>query len=658
MVQFFRAAALFLKRRKAGFTLLIATVTLLGGLSSLTSRVDNSLPVWQSEDDPNWHHYQRFMTRNSISDPLVIYLPATDISQLRSIRGRISEETETSVAGVMAGGKNIGEKGVLLVKPAPDLEPVELATILQKSRKVLDDSGVSYHLGGVWYITAMLDRFSAQSTRTLFPVVLFIVGVAISICIRSRNNVLLVLACGMAPAVQVVGVMAAANMKLNMVLLALPPLTMILGTAYAVHLVAKIPDSDKQTAADLYIVVAKPCLLSAVTTSLGFLSLTFSEYLPVRQLGVWGVVATALALVNALVLLPIYFRPAPRQPYRIPQSLARMLFGFRYLLLLVFFFCCVGGSLGVARLGVGTLILDFFADNSEVRNNYQAIEGVGLGLTPFEVDLEGCRADKMRIHKTLHEFASSYPVVTHFLYFFPSGQVVTEAAPNGLEIDSAQQYSYTLAAPHRVSVLLRTLSSEDTLKLADELDQYLKKNLGALSHPYVTGAVPLYVRGQRALFDSLLKSFGFAFFSISFIIGMALRSIRYGLLAIIPNILPVFFIVAAMGWLSIPLSVSTVTVASIVFGIVVDDSIHFLYRLREEAGSNMIRRLQHSLDHVGPAIIITSLVAGLGFLGFCVSPFIPLRDFGFIVACAMVLALICDLFLLPTLLLVGYKDDE
>lgn len=433
---------------------------------------------------------------------------------------------------------------------------------------------------------------------------------------------------------------------------------MILGTAYAIHLVAKVPDRAEQTGVDLFVIVAQPCLLSGVTTSLGFLSLTLSDYLPVRQLGIWGMIATSLALLNALLLLPIFFKPADRQPYTIPANLTQKLQRFRYPLLAAFSCCCLLGVLGVTRLSVGTLILDFFQEDSEVRRNYISIEGAGLGLTPFEIDLEGCQADKQHLRQALHTYAAQNRYITHFFYFFDSGQVVVEATDKGLHMESSLDYDYVLSRPVRVTVLLQTLSSEQTLQLANDLDTYLNRQLGPLPHPYVTGAVPLYTRGQKALFVSLLQSFGFAFLSISLIIGMALRSLRYGLLAIVPNVLPVFFILAVMGWLAVPLSVSTVTVASIVFGIVVDDSIHFLHRLRGETGTDMIRRLQNSLDHVGPAIIITSLVAGCGFLGFYVSPFIPLRDFGLIIAGALILALLCDLFLLPVLLLFRCKQYE
>ena len=135
--------------------------------------------------------------------------------------------------------------------------------------------------------------------------------------------------------------------------------------------------------------------------------------------------------------------------------------------------------------------------------------------------------------------------------------------------------------------------------------------------------------------------------------GLALRSWSFALLAIIPNILPVFFILALMGWLAIPLSVATVTVASIVFGIVVDDTIHFLHRLQAatRASASAAAHLHDTIHYAGPAMLTAAVISGTGCLGFLASPFMPLRHFGLLISGALWLAIFCDMVLLPLLLL-------
>ncbi|MBU0680995.1 MAG: hypothetical protein KKD73_06195 [Proteobacteria bacterium] len=658
MAGFFRNFACLLNRHRTLTLALFLGMTLVLSLFTLRSQVDNSLEVWQSADDVHWLQYQEFGRRYEITDPLIVYLPGTDLFVMEDVEEALSAEVNAGAIHAMVVEEGTEkEKGLFFVMPRTDMGPMELDGLLADVEEVLGRFDTSYSLGGVWYLTAMLDSLSAQATQTLFPVVLLILALGVWYFIRDLNNVLLVLACGFLPALQITGVMALVGVRLNMVLLALPPLTMILGIAHAIHLVAKVPDDEHQTSIDLFTLVAPPCLLSGITTTFGFLSLTLSSYLPVRQLGIWGMVASLLALLSAFILMAVFFKAGGRKPVSIAATMAVSLNRFRYGLLTIFLLCTLIACFGLARLSTGSLILDFFNDDDVVRQNYQAIEGAGLGLTPFEVDLASSRLSNVELQKIMANYGEKHPVITHIFYYFESGEVVTTTTATGLQLPRILTLEGMAARPERATFLMKTLASEPTLALAEDLEEYLQKNLGNQPQPYVTGSVPLYTRGQKALFSSLMNSFAFAFLSISVIMGLSLRSLRYGLLAIIPNFLPVFFIIAAMGWLVIPLSVATVTVASIVFGIVVDDSIHFLHRLRsEEVGLDLTRRLQNALDHVGPAIITTTLVAGTGFLGFLASPFIPLRNFGLLISGALALALICDLFLLPVLLLVGKKE--
>jgi predicted RND superfamily exporter protein len=617
---------------------------------STRSRVDNSLSVWQSELDPHWQHYQQFQEDNQISDPLVIYFPSLSRQEYTALRDQLGQACECSVSGFFIAGSPGSDKAILLLKPPPDSPPDVLDGLVTLTRSMLDQSGKTYHLGGVWYVTAMLDSYSARSVSLLFPVVVAVLWLGIWCFLRHTGNVMLVMACGLIPAMQIIGLLALWQIKLNMVLLALPPMTMILGTAYAIHLAAKKADQEQMARHRLFASTATPCLLAAMTTVLGFLSLTISAYNPVCQLGIWGSVATALALINTLILLPAFYRSDhPGASIRLSFLNAAFLQRRRLTLLVVFAVALVAAVFGLHRLKTGSLILDFFYPSAEVHKNYVAIESAGLGLTPFEIDLKESHLDTVDLNQALLAWAKQQSVITHFIYFFPEGQVVVQATDQGLPLPSPSDLQYVTSPATRATVLLRTVSSEKTLELAEALNNYLINTFGPLPHPYVTGSVPLYTRGQSALFSSMAKSFSFAFISVSLIIGISLRSWRYGLIAILPNILPVVFILAAMGWIGTPLSVSTITVASIVFGIVVDDTIHFLHSLRTIDG-NLGERLQLSLEHVGPAIIITSVVSGIGFAGFAASPFIPLRDFGLIISGALLLALLCDLLLLPAIL--------
>jgi uncharacterized protein len=428
---------------------------------------------------------------------------------------------------------------------------------------------------------------------------------------------------------------------------------MILGIAHAIHLVLKQPDAHSPDKISLFARVAAPSLLSGLTIMLGFFSLVFSAYLPIQQLGIWGTVAGALSLVNSLVLLALFFEPSPGRNLTMPDTMVEFMAKHRRLLTGVILALSLLAAVGISRLNTGSLILDFFEEKAVVRQNYLAIEGAGLGLTPFEIDLAASKKTNDELQKIMDSFAAANPVVTQILYSFDDGMVISSSTASGARFPMPLRLNEMKEQPQRATILLKTLASEPTLALSEQLEEFLQQNLGAQKHPYVTGSVPLYTRGQQHLFSSLLTSFAGAFIPISLVMGLALRSVHFGILAIIPNIMPVFFILALMGWLGIPLSVATVTVASIVFGIVVDDTIHFLHRLQAEnkTPGTAMQHLHNTIHYAGPAMLTAALISGTGFLGFLASPFIPLRDFGLLISGALWLAILCDMVLLPLLIL-------
>lgn len=654
MQRFFLHFAAGLRRHRGLTLLLFVGLSLASGFFALHSRVDNSLAVWQSADDPHWVQYQEFVDRYQIIDPLIVYLPGVDLLTQEDAADAIKEQTRAASLQSLAIHALSGEEaGLFFVIPKAQSSPADLSALLAEVEGVLQRQGTPYHLGGVWYLTTLLDQLSAKSTQTLFPVVLAILTLGVIVLVRSRRNVILVLLCGCIPALQITGLMALCGVKLNMILLALPPCTMILGIAHAIHLVSKEADADHPDGLRLFAEVAPPSLLSGLTIMIGFFSLYFSSYLPIQQLGLWGTVAGALSLATSLIVLGLFFEPAPCRAIPLPQGYVAFMARHRLSLAGVFLVLILLAGMGISRLHTGSLILDFFSATATVRQHYQQIENAGLGLTPFEIDLEQSRLSNAQLRHVFQEYANAHSEVTQVVYTFADGTIIGEASEHGAKLPALLDLESMAKRPQRATVMLKTVASEPTLALAESLEGLLQQRLGQHPHPYVTGSVPLYCRGQQQLFSSLLTSFANAFVPISLIMGLALRSFSFALLAIIPNILPVFFILAAMGWLSIPLSVATVTVASIVFGIVVDDTIHFLHRLQAatKVSDNAADHLHDTIHYAGPAMLTAAVISGTGFLGFMASPFIPLRHFGLLISGALWLAIFCDMVLLPLLLL-------
>lgn len=656
MERFFLGLGQRLHRNRTAVLLLLATVTLLLGLAAGRSTVDNSIGVWQTENDPHWLHFQEFAQRHHLVDPLVAYLPdarpeaAREIhSATRKIEG--VERTTLFHLGSPAQGY------LLLLFPKAQSTPPQLAKLIRGVKELTAKHlpNQPAHLGGVWYLTDTLDSLSASSTQTLFPLVIVILALGVLLFLRSLRNTALALVCGLLPALHLTGLLALAHEPLNVILLALPPLTMILGITHAIHLLKKETQPEPFA---IYAQVAPPCLLCALTTMLGFLSLLVSAYGPVQKLGLWGAVGSVLSLVTTLLLLPLFSpgsSPAPAIQAEKPKTLlGQVIIGHKNRILFAVAGLALLSIWGILHLEKGSFILAFFKPEAAISRDYRAIEQAGVGLTPLEIDLDGSPAQNRAIQQAMLTLAERHPEITHFFSFYDeTGKIALPmATANGASLDTPLLPGLGLQAPIRLTILTQTLASEKTMRLVDTMEAELQTLLGAKPTSYVTGTVPLYTRGQREMFTTLVQTFGLAFLSVSLVMGLALRSLRLAMLAIIPNFTPVLYLLGTMGLFGIPLSVASVTVASIVFGVVVDDTIHFLHTWQEMALVNDPHtRLHRTISHTAMAMFTSSIVTATGFLGFLVSPFMPLKDFGLLISLSLIFGIICDLLLLPALLL-------
>ncbi|MBI2340554.1 MAG: MMPL family transporter [Deltaproteobacteria bacterium] len=169
----------------------------------------------------------------------------------------------------------------------------------------------------------------------------------------------------------------------------------------------------------------------------------------------------------------------------------------------------------------------------------------------------------------------------------------------------------------------------------------------------LTGYGPLWIRLDNDILVSQIYSFLIAFAVVSVLMMFFLKSFKVGLLSMIPNVLPILYTMGLMGFVGIHLNVSTVMIAAITVGITVDDTIHYLVRFgdvvrREGDYRGAIRQANRS---VGTAILFTSLILMGGFSVMCLGSFIPSIYFGSMTALTLFLAILCEIFLTPILLL-------
>lgn len=169
----------------------------------------------------------------------------------------------------------------------------------------------------------------------------------------------------------------------------------------------------------------------------------------------------------------------------------------------------------------------------------------------------------------------------------------------------------------------------------------------------VTGKTLIANKLINFIVNSQIQSLSLAFFLIFLLMFAIFRSLRLGLLAMIPNILPILLNFAVMGFCGIPLNSATAIIAAVAIGIAVDDTIHFICEYQSQRASNQTcdEAVMRAIVNKGSPLITTSLIMTGGFAILLLASFVPTIQFGFLSALIMLFAIICDLLVLPGFLL-------
>jgi hypothetical protein len=238
----------------------------------------------------------------------------------------------------------------------------------------------------------------------------------------------------------------------------------------------------------------------------------------------------------------------------------------------------------------------------------------------------------------------SRPVVSQELLLFENG------GSDDLEKFSDSQF--------RVARLSLRLPESDAVvyqRFLEVLDAGLAATLGALDYE-VTGRTVLAARSITALITSMGTSYAIALVVITPLMILLIGDLRLGLISMVPNLLPVIFVLGVMGWMGLPLDASNVVIGSIIIGLAVDDTIHFLQRFRREfeETADVEVAVRQTMRVTGSALFFTSLVLSTGFLVMALrGSMLNTIQFGALSAAGISFAFLADVIVTPALITVA-----
>jgi predicted RND superfamily exporter protein len=259
-------------------------------------------------------------------------------------------------------------------------------------------------------------------------------------------------------------------------------------------------------------------------------------------------------------------------------------------------------------------------------------------------------------HQALHEGKPEY-------YVLPD-------TPRGL---SDALFMFENAAPHELRRLATTDLSEAQLTarmlwqdataylpLATYLNEGIEKYFKDVAEVRPTGAVYSLVTTISQLIYDQVNSFGTAFLVTALSMMWLLKSFKLGLISMIPNLLPIAAVMGLMGFIGIPIDMSTVLIGSIAMGVSVDDTVHYMHHFRRSymATGDVERSIQDAMLYCGRPMLVTSLILVLGFSVYLVSALGNLQRFGFLISLTVSLAMLYEVVVSPAVLRLFYKDKE
>ena len=240
-------------------------------------------------------------------------------------------------------------------------------------------------------------------------------------------------------------------------------------------------------------------------------------------------------------------------------------------------------------------------------------------------------------------------MVSQLLYLFNS------ANPEDRRALVSDDYSKA-----QVTLNIRNSSTNEYQGFFDEIGEEIDASFAHLRDDYpdlevtLTGSMALLWRMSDEISKSQVESFAIALAVISVMLIVTLGSLQGGLIAMIPNLIPAFLGFGLMGLFGIPLDTDTLLIAPVIIGIAVDDTIHFMthYRVQLIKTGSISESLRLTIRHVGQAVMFTTMVLGLGFMLLSFSDYLGMARMGFFGSLAIIMALACDLFLIPAMIMI------
>lgn len=571
----------------------------------------------------------------------------------------------------------------------------------------LQSDSYALHLSGQALMTERFETLAEEDLSLLLPLMALVMTIVLYIGFRSVAAAILpwlVIAVGILSVQEIQSYLGFPHSTVDQAFL---PTMIIIGVGIAVHVLLEYfhqrhNGKDSVHAAHATIIaIWKPALFTAVTTSAGFCALAVTRIVPIREFAYLGTMGPLLLFFFALTVLPVllsYLSSVPAQTHkainsgivtRIADAVPDFTFRHRDKLLVVGGLLLVFAVFSLSTLRIDTNYVNLFKQSNPVRQDVQYFDRVFKGVMIVEILLDSGAPEGIKNPDFLHsadnfqqwlENRGTVGAVNSLVDFLKE----INQALNG---DDPEFYRLPDTPEMTAQFLLMYDSSgsdEDLSDIKDFDNRYLRLTVPIINmrasamdvelnsisehldvnHPelnaLLTGGMVLFNAQDAYTNQGMFQSFVIALLVICAFFIILFKSFKYGVLAIIPSILPILLTGGIIGLAGVDLDLSTMMVGAMTMGIAVDDTIHVMTRYlhAKSQGLNVRKSIEIAMHEAGRAVIFSSAVLVLGFSVLTFASFVTIIQVGLFGAIIMFLALLGDLLFLPAILYWIDGDDE
>ncbi len=565
------------------------------------------------------------------------------------------------------------------------------------------DTGMDVRISGMPYIRTLNAQSIIDEIGMFIVAALLITSLIFFFFFRSFRATLISMVVVIIGVMWAFGILGLLRYEITILTALIPPLIIVIGIPNCIFLINKYQHEFQKhgnQAKSLQRVISNvgnATLMTNLTTAAGFATFIITESTLLRQFGIVASVNIIAIFVLSLLIIPIIysFMSLPKTKHLrhlnkrwIGTFVSWMESTVRYRRITVFvtaLIAIIASIIGIYQIRISGSLIEDMPQDAAFFDDIRFFEQEFDGILPVEIMVDTKRKNGVMNLSTLRRMDEletlikeipelSAPIsITNLVKY--SKQAYYNGNPNYFQLPSNQEkafiLSYTNSASEntnllesfvdstgqiaRITTFMKDIGTDKMEGIRTDIEKKINKVLPSDRYDItITGKALVFMKGTKYLVNNLVTSLALAILLISIFMAYMFRSFRMIIVSLIPNILPLVVTAGMMGYLGIPIKPSTILVFSVAFGISVDDTIHFLAKYLQELIINQwqIRKsVYNALRETGVSMFYTSVVLFFGFSAFMLSSFGGTKALGGLVSFTLLVAMLSNLILLPSLLL-------